>query len=65
MLTIYGKAGRYCDGISRRSFLSIGGLTFGAGVFGFPGLGLADILRGEARQGKLGHKAVINIFLGG
>jgi len=69
MLTIFGKAGRYCDGISRRSFLSIGGLTFGAGTFGFPGLGLAEILRTESSQSKqrtgLGHKAVINVFLGG
>lgn len=66
MLTLFGKAGQYCDGISRRSFLSIGGLTFGAGTFGFPGLGLAEVLRQEAKQGNgLGHKAVINVFLGG
>jgi hypothetical protein len=66
MLTIYGKSGRYCDGISRRSFLSIGGLTLGS--FGFPNLGLADLYRAEGRSaspGKLGHKAVINVFLAG
>jgi hypothetical protein len=66
MLTIYGKSGRYCDGISRRSFLSIGGLTLGS--FGFPNLGLADLYRAEGRTaspGKLGHKAVINVFLAG
>jgi hypothetical protein len=71
MLTIYGKASRQSDGKNRRSFLSrsflsIGGLTFGAGTFGFPGLSLAEILRTESKQtGRLGHKAVINVFLGG
>ena len=65
MLTIFGKSGRYCDGISRRSFLAIGGLTFGAG-----GFGLADLLRAESKQqpsakSGLGHKAVINVFLAG
>jgi hypothetical protein len=66
MLTIYGKAGRYCDGLSRRSFLTIGGLTLGA--FGFRNLSLAEVLRAESTipSGKrLGHKAVINIFLAG
>ncbi|MFO0943248.1 MAG: DUF1501 domain-containing protein [Pirellulales bacterium] len=67
MLTIYGKSGRYCDGVSRRSFLTIGGLALGA--FGFPDLSLANLLRSESksppRKGKLGHKAVINIFLAG
>ena len=63
MLTIQGHASRYCDGISRRGFLTIGGLAFGAG-----GFGLADILRAESRQpssGRAGHKSVINIFLAG
>ena len=66
MLTIFGKSGRYCDGHSRRSFLTIGGLTLGA--FGLPDLSLANLLRAESkapRKGKLGHKAVINIFLAG
>ncbi len=68
MLTIYGKSGRYCDGVSRRSFLTIGGLTLGA--FGLPSLSLANLMRAESdakapRKGKLGHKAVINIFLAG
>jgi hypothetical protein len=62
VLTIYGKGHRYCDGISRRSFLKIGGLAFGSTV----GLTLTDILRAEAATGKkLGHKAVINVFLDG
>ncbi len=62
MLTIYGRGSRYCDGISRRSFLKIGGFAFGSTV----GLTLADVMRAEAATGKKNqHKAVINIFLGG
>ncbi len=72
MLTLHGRPSRFCDGISRRSFLAIGGLTFGAG-----GLGLADVLRAESvghtvsksttskSTTGLGHKAVINVFLAG
>jgi hypothetical protein len=62
MLTLFGRRTRYCDGISRRSFLRIGALGVGAG-----GLTLADIFRAEAKAGSSGsqHKAVINIFLGG
>jgi hypothetical protein len=61
MLTILGRSNRFCDGISRRSFLRIGALGLGAGS-----LTLADVFRSEARaQGTSGHKAVINIFLGG
>src|SRR5262245_22614084 len=67
MLTIYGKASRYCDGVSRRCFLQVGGLGLGA-------LGLTtltDLFRAEARAAEAGlphpsqHKAVINVFLGG
>src|SRR5262245_15815861 len=61
MLTIYGKGTRFCDGISRRSFLRIGGLGIGAGAFT-----LADLNRLEAADGQgKRHKSVINIFLGG
>ncbi|HEY2413897.1 MAG TPA: DUF1501 domain-containing protein [Pirellulaceae bacterium] len=61
MLTIYGPGSRFCDGISRRSFLRIGGLGIGAGA-----LSLADVGRLEAAQGKSSRqKAVINVFLGG
>src|SRR6266481_2112047 len=61
MLTIFGQKNRFCDGVSRRSFLKIGALGIGAG-----GLTLADIFRAEARTGTpTSHKAVINIFLGG
>lgn len=73
MLTIKGPRSRYCDGRDRRSFLKIGGLSFGAG-----GLTLADLFRAEAAaaesndaNGSSGsgnqkrHKSVINIFLAG
>jgi Protein of unknown function (DUF1501) len=61
MLTVYGRGERYCDGVSRRSFLRIGGLGLGAGA-----LTLADLNRLEAATGTSArHKAVINVFLGG
>jgi hypothetical protein len=61
MLTVYGNASRYCDGISRRSFLRIGALGVGAGA-----LTLADIHRLEAATGSAKkQKSVINVFLGG
>jgi hypothetical protein len=61
MLTIFGRSNRYCDGVSRRSFLKIGALGLGATT-----LSLADVFRAEGRSGTSSqHKAVINIFLGG
>src|SRR6056297_1412074 len=67
MLSIFEpKSGGFCDGVSRRGFLKIGGLSFGAG-----GLTLADLLRAEAApatgsgQAAGSHKSVINIFLAG
>lgn len=66
MLSIpFGRV-RMCDGVSRRNFLKIGALSFGA-----VNLTLADVLRAEAAAktqdpfGRTRHKAVINIFLGG
>ncbi|MES2790153.1 MAG: DUF1501 domain-containing protein [Planctomycetota bacterium] len=62
MLTIQGRNQTFCDGVSRRSFLQIGGLAVG----GMASLTLPDVLRAEARAGNSGrHKGVINIFLGG
>ncbi len=59
MITIPGTQSRFCDGISRRSFLKIGGLALG-------GMSLADVLRAEARSGKRSpHKAVIMVLLPG
>src|SRR3954467_250792 len=61
MLTLFGAKHRYCDGLSRRSFLKIGGLAMG-------GLGLPELLRPEAAAGLGGggsHKAVIMVYLSG
>ena len=59
MLTLCGGGAKYCDGITRRNFLKIGGLAMG-------GLSLADILRAEALAGRTNsHKAVIMVFLSG
>jgi hypothetical protein len=61
MLSINGQASRYCDGVTRRGFLKIGGLSFGVG-----GFTLADLYRAEAATGQTNsHKSVINIFLAG
>src|SRR5262245_26058858 len=59
MLTIFGPPGRFCDGVSRRSFLRIGGLTMG-------GIALPQLLRAEAAGGRGGsHKSVIMVYLSG
>ena len=59
MLTIHGKASRFCDGISRRNFLKIGALGLG-------GLALPQLLQAEARSGiRNSHKALIMIYLPG
>jgi len=60
MLKITGHSiGKFCDGVSRRSFLQVGGLAMG-------GLSLPQILAAEHSQGiRRNHKAVINIFLAG
>ncbi|MCA9072106.1 MAG: DUF1501 domain-containing protein, partial [Planctomycetaceae bacterium] len=59
MLTIPGASISLCDGLSRRSFLKIGGLAMG-------GLSLPQLLQAEASQ-KIGrsHKSVIMVFLAG
>jgi hypothetical protein len=59
MLNVLGNKYRLCDGLSRRSFLKIGGLAMG-------GLSLPDVLRAESQQGRgASHKSVIMIFLSG
>jgi hypothetical protein len=59
MLTLHGSRHRYCDGVSRRSFLRIGGLAMG-------GMGLPGLLRAEARAGAgRAHKSVIMVYLSG
>jgi len=53
------RSQRYCDGLSRRSFLQIGGLTLG-------GLTLDKLLRAEERSGIVSsHKAIIMVYLSG
>ncbi|MBL8815086.1 MAG: DUF1501 domain-containing protein [Planctomyces sp.] len=63
MLTIYGQKARYCDGVARRSFLKIGGLSMGA----VGGMNLSTLMRAQAASpGPVkSDKAIINIFLGG
>ncbi len=62
MLTINGRSQTFCDGVSRRSFLHIGGLS----IAGMASLTLPEVLRAEALAGAGSrHKGVINIFLGG
>ena len=64
MLTLWGKQERFCDGISRRSFLQIG--AFGAG------LTLADLLRtrtahanGPTATGQRAKSAIMIYLPGG
>jgi hypothetical protein len=63
MLTILGRSdghrGGFCDGLSRRNFLKVGGMAMG-------GIALSDSLRADAaaRTGS-SHKAIINIYLPG
>ena len=62
MLRILGQGERFCDGVTRRSFLSLGSLALG-------GLSLPQILEAESRlgvrPGSNSHKATIMIFLAG
>ncbi|WZP00064.1 DUF1501 domain-containing protein [Isosphaeraceae bacterium EP7] len=63
MLTIAGKTrSGFCDGVTRRDFLRLGGLAMG-------GLSLPQILRQEALAGVSSkgssHKAVIMVLLAG
>ncbi len=63
MLTILGRATRgskgFCDGISRRDFLTIGGMALG-------GISLPQVLRAESEAGHgRSHKAIINVYLPG
>lgn len=63
MLTIFGRphrGGGFCDGLSRRDFLTVGGTLFGGA------LALPHLLAAEAKAGiTSSHKAVINIYLPG
>src|SRR3954452_18838621 len=59
MLTLFGDRHRYCDGVSRRSFLKVGGLAMG-------GLTVPELLRAEAAAGTgRSHRSVIMVYLSG
>lgn len=59
MLNFFGQSARFCDGVSRRAFLQVGGLAVG-------GLNLPRLLRAEATQpAPKRHKSVIMIYLPG
>ncbi|MEZ6065789.1 MAG: DUF1501 domain-containing protein [Planctomycetaceae bacterium] len=59
MLNLYGRSISMCDGLSRRSFLSIGSLALG-------GLAMPQLLQAEAASGVSGQgKGIIMIFLPG
>ena len=63
MLTVFGRPharGGFCDGVSRRDFLTAGGTLLGGC------LALPHLLAAEAKSGtKSSQKAVINIYLPG
>jgi hypothetical protein len=59
MLTLPGPRFRYCDGLSRRSFLQVGGLALG-------GLTLPQLLRAERHAGVgNSERSVIMVYLSG
>ena len=59
MLTLSGQSSRYCDGVSRRSFIKIGGLAMG-------GLSLPQLLEAEEQAGRgKSNKSVIMVYLSG
>src|SRR5438132_1527811 len=59
MLTIPGPQSRFCDGMSRRSWLRLGALALG-------GLALPEILRAESKSGvRHQAKGIIMVLLPG
>src|SRR5262249_11528453 len=59
MLTLLGRAHRFCDRLSRRGFLQVGGLALG-------GLSLPQLLRAEAQNGVTrSHNSFIVVSLPG
>lgn len=59
MLTVHGSEHRFCDGLSRRTLLKIGGLAMG-------GVGLPQLLAAEAAsKNPQRQKSVIMVFLSG
>lgn len=59
MLIVDGRQKRFCDGLSRRTFLSVGGLALG-------GASLPQLLQAEQASGvRAGHKGIIMIYMPG
>ncbi|HEV7224375.1 MAG TPA: DUF1501 domain-containing protein [Pirellulales bacterium] len=60
MLTVHGERQGFCDGISRRNFLRIGGLAMG-------GLTLPQLLQASAQADSSAsrHKSIIMVYLPG
>src|SRR5438128_418002 len=59
MLTFLGSSQRYCDGLSRRSFLQVGSLAVG-------GLTLPALFQAEAQaKVRRSNKSVIMVYLSG
>ena len=58
MLTLTGGKSRFCDGVSRRSFLQIGALAMG-------GISLPTLLQAEERSCSRSHKSIIMVYLSG
>ena len=62
MWNFFGRSHRYCDGLTRRSFLQVGGLGIG-------GLTLADLNAAESQSPAATpssrHKSVIMVYLSG
>jgi Protein of unknown function (DUF1501) len=56
MLDFFGKGSRTCDGVNRRSFLKVGGLTLG-------GLTLPGMLRLQASGAQKGEKRKKSVIL--
>ena len=54
MLTILGPKSRYCDGVTRRGFLKIGALSFGAAGFN-SGIGASRAWRSRGSPGACGN----------
>ncbi|MEY4788056.1 MAG: hypothetical protein RLZ61_274, partial [Planctomycetota bacterium] len=65
MITLYGKKSNFCDGVSRRDFLKIGGMSFAGHSLGLDQILAAKTDTTNLKSGGLGHKAIINVFLGG
>jgi len=63
MLTLFGPRHRYCDGVSRRSFLKVGSLAT-CGLF-YPGMSRSQLMAAEDAAARRSHKAVIMVYLSG